>query len=158
MYNTPNWWTELGWSKNVCVNDLWKILTFWHMRDKVTQFQRRIWKMKQFWKILPENTLVNCITQFFLFANTFLKVSEKLLFSDFVEKYFLLWMMSGCVLALTAFTLKTMQRKTLGQLWQQERLSNIWQKERLVTRIDQDVWNKGSTLYKKPFLLIRTYW
>ena len=33
-------------------------------------------KLKQFWKICPENTLVNCITQSFLFVNTILKVSE----------------------------------------------------------------------------------
>ena len=33
-------------------------------------------KLKQFWKIFPENTLVSCKTQSFLFVNTILKVSE----------------------------------------------------------------------------------
>ena len=127
----PNWWMELDWSKSVFVNVSEKILAaFWHMCDKVTQLKRRLSKrctrlqarmhtqgevshvlfskLKQFWKIFPESTLVNCITQPFLFINTILKVSEKLLFSDFIEKYFLLWIMFGCMPGLTFFTLKTM--------------------------------------------------
>ena len=100
-------------SKNMFVNVSEKILpAFWHMCDKVMQLKRRLSKrrtrlqarmhtqgevsdvhfskLKQFLKIFPENTLVNCITQPFLFIETILKVSEKLLFSDFIEKYFLL--------------------------------------------------------------------
>ena len=127
----PNWWMELDLNKNIFVNVSEKILVaFWHMCYKVTQLKRRLSKrctrlqarmhtqgevshvlfskLKQFWKIFPENTLVNCITQPFLFINTILKVSEKLLFSDFIEKYFLLWIMFGCMPGLTFFTLKTM--------------------------------------------------
>ena len=43
-------------------------------------------KLKQFWKISPENTLINCITQSFFSVNPILKVPEKLLFSDFLKK------------------------------------------------------------------------
>ena len=133
----PNWWMELDLNKNIFVNVSEKILVaFWHMCYKVTQLKRRLSKrctrlqarmhtqgevshvlfskLKQFWKIFPENTLVNCITQPFLFINTILKVSEKLLFSDFIEKYFLLWIMFNCVPDMTVFTFKTMQLKSFG--------------------------------------------
>ena len=132
-----NWWMELDWSKNIFVNVSEKILAaFWHMCYKVTQLKRRLSKrctrlqarvhiqgevshllfskLKQIWKIFPKNTLVNCMTQPFLFINTIFKVSKKLLFSHFIEKYFLLGIMFGCVPGLTIFTLKTIQLKTFG--------------------------------------------
>ena len=133
----PNWWMELDLNKNIFVNVSEKILVaFWHMCYKVTQFKRRLSKrctrlqapmhtqgevshvlfskLKQIWKIFPKNTLVNCMTQPFLFIDTILKVSKKLLFSHFIKKYFLLWIMFGCVPGLTVFALKIMQLKTFG--------------------------------------------
>ena len=132
----PNWWMELDLNKNIFVNVSEKILVaFWHMCYKVTQLKRRLSKrctrlqarmhtqgeishvlfskLKQIWKIFPKNTLVNCMTQP-LFIDTILKVSKKLLFSHFIKKYFLLWIMFGCVPGLTVFTLKTIQLKTFG--------------------------------------------
>ena len=133
----PNWWMELDWNKNVFVNVSENILVaFWHMYNKVThlkmtlsrcctRLQARMHtqgevchvlfsKLEQFWKIFPEHTLVNCITQPFLFINAILKVSEELLFFDFIKKHFLLWIMFGCVHGSTVFTLKTMQLKSFG--------------------------------------------
>ena len=133
----PNWWMELDLNKNIFVNVSEKILVaFWHMCYKVTQLKRRLSKrctrlqarmhtqgevshvlfskLKQIWKIFPKNTLVNCMTQPSLFIDTILKVSKKLLFSHFIKKYFLLWIMFGCVPGLTVFTLKTIQLKTFG--------------------------------------------
>ena len=133
----PNWWMELDLHKNIFVNVSEKILVvaLWHMCYKVTQLKRRLSKrctrlqarmhtqgevshvlfskLKQIWKIFPKNTLVNCMTQP-LFIDTILKVSKKLLFSHFIKKYFLLWIMFGCVPGLTVFTLKTIQLKTFG--------------------------------------------
>ena len=132
-----NWWMELDWSKNIFVNVSEKILAaFWHMCYKVTQLKRRLSKrctrlqarvhtqgevshvlfskLKQIWKIFPKNTLVNCMTQPFLFIDTILKVSKKLSFSHFIKKYFLLWIMFGCMPGLTVFTLKKIQLKTFG--------------------------------------------
>ena len=132
----PNWWMELDLNKNIFVNVSEKILVaFWHMCYKVTQLKRRLSKrtrlqarmhtqgevshvlfskLKQIWKIFPKNTLVNFMAQPFLFIDTILKVSKKLLFSHFIKKYFLLWIMFGCVPGLTVFTLKTIQLKTFG--------------------------------------------
>ena len=133
----PNWWMELDLNKNIFVNVSEKILVaFWHMCYKVTQLKRRLSKrctrlqarmhtqgevshvlfskLKQIWKIFPKNTPVNCMTQPFLFIDTILKVSKKLSFSHFIKKYFLLWIMFGCVPGLTVFTLKTIQLKTFG--------------------------------------------
>ena len=133
----PNWWMELDLNKNIFVNVSENILVaFWHMCYKVTQLKRRLSKrctrlqarmhtqgevshvlfskLKQIWKIFPKNTLVNCMTQPSLFIDTILKVSKKLLFSHFIKKYFLLWIMFGCVPGLTVFTLKTIQLKTFG--------------------------------------------
>ena len=133
----PNWWMELDLNKNIFVNVSERILVaFWHMCYKVTQLKRRLSKrctrlqarmhtqgevshvlfskLKQIWKIFPKNTLVNFMAQPFLFIDTILKVSKKLLFSHFIKKYFLLWIMFGCVPGLTVFTLKTIQLKTFG--------------------------------------------
>ena len=128
----PNWWMELDLNKNIFVNVSEKILVaFWHMCYKVIQLKRRLSKrctrlqacmhtqrevshvlfskLKQIWKIFPKNTLVNFVAQPFLIIDTILKVSKKLLFSHFIKKYFLLWIMFGCVPAL-----KTIQLKTFG--------------------------------------------
>ena len=68
-------------------------------------------KLKQFWKICPANTLHNTI---FSLPQYIFKGIWKLWFSDNLRKYLLLCIMSGCVPALTIFTLKTMQVKSFG--------------------------------------------
>ena len=137
----PNWWMELDINKNIFVNISEKILVaFWYMCYKVIQLKRRLSKrctrlqarmhtqacihrgrspmcFSQNWNKFEKyslNTLVNCMTQPVLFINTIFKVSKKLLFSHFIEKYFLLWIMFGCGPGFTVFTLKTIQLKTFG--------------------------------------------
>ena len=101
-------WMWLGWSKSVFPNVLEKVLaTFWHMCQKETQLRERrsrrftrfqanmharrevshepFLKLKQFWKICPANTLINCITQSFLILNTVSKVSESFHFLKISE-------------------------------------------------------------------------
>ena len=147
----PNWWMELDLNKNIFVNVSENILVaFWHMCYKVTQLKRRLSKrctrmqarmhtqgevshvlfskVKQIWKIFSKNTLVNCMTQPFLFIDTILKVSKRLLFSHFIKKISCFECLAACLvwqfLCWRQYNLKLLA-KIYQKLGQQKRLSNI---------------------------------
>ena len=114
-------------------------------------------KLKKLWKMCPENTLVNCIAQSFLFIGTIFKVFESLYFLILPKKSLLFSKISGWVPGLTISTLKTMQVKSyswnISTLRTTRTFVQTLAKEALLTRVDSYVWEMRECLIKKPFLV-----